>query len=62
MLTDRVGECRYCGYEPIAYNARECPKCGGVRPYQGSVFDYALPILVIVAILGAAGAAYFFLF
>lgn len=31
-----MGECKYCGHEPIASNAAWCPTCGGRDPWTPS--------------------------
>lgn len=50
----KTGKCSACGYEPVATDARTCPKCGKKDPNPGSI-----PWLLIwVALfLGAIGLA-----
>jgi hypothetical protein len=30
-----VGSCRVCGYEPVAFDARNCPQCAASNPNPG---------------------------
>ncbi len=30
-----TGTCRACAYEPVAFDAPTCPRCGAVRPNPG---------------------------
>jgi hypothetical protein len=27
-----LAPCRHCGYEPVASDAKRCPRCGGFNP------------------------------
>jgi hypothetical protein len=35
-----AGECRHCGYRPVAFSAEECPRCGGSNPNPGVVSKF----------------------
>jgi hypothetical protein len=34
-LSTEIGRCRLCGREPVAFDARTCPHCGGKDPNPG---------------------------
>jgi len=35
-----AGECRHCGYRPVAFGADECPRCAGSNPNPGVVTKF----------------------
>ena len=39
-MPTEIGRCRLCGYEPVAFNAPICPKCGGNDPNPGVAGRY----------------------
>lgn len=58
-MMERLGECRYCGYKPIANTARVCPKCGGANPFEGGIPWFSI-IGVFAIVAGAVGAFFYF--
>jgi hypothetical protein len=47
-----TGQCRHCGYTPVAQNAVVCPKCGGVHPNPSSFAKISPVIAIVSAIVG----------
>lgn len=48
-----TGQCRHCGYTPVAQNALICPRCAGVSP-NPSPFALAAPVIAIAFVIVVA--------
>ncbi len=55
MLMDKLGQCRYCDYEPIANTARFCPKCGGTNPHESDFPMFRVGFVLLIAAAAAVG-------
>lgn len=53
----RIGNCRRCGYVPVARGAIVCPQCGVMNPNPSFVSKWFSRLLVLVAI-GVAVAVF----
>jgi RNA polymerase subunit RPABC4/transcription elongation factor Spt4 len=49
----RIGDCKRCGYFPVARGAIVCPQCGVVSPNPSFVGKWFNRLLVVVAIVVA---------
>jgi truncated hemoglobin YjbI len=45
----RTRPCKYCS-NPVAWNAKRCPKCGGKRPYPIKTSETLVAVIVFVVI------------
>ncbi|MEO1329710.1 MAG: hypothetical protein AAFW46_08610 [Pseudomonadota bacterium] len=59
MLMDRLGQCRFCEYEPIADNAKFCPRCGATNPYRSDFPWVSLSLVLLLLIAGGGAYLYF---
>jgi len=57
-----LGACRYCEYQPVASDAKRCPRCSGFKP-NPSIIGWAISavglVIFILFALICAGAVWF---
>ena len=56
-MPEATGKCRVCGHEPVAFDARACPKCGGKDPNPGVTNRMVGRTTVAGALLGISVGA-----
>ena len=52
-----TGKCRHCGSEPVAFDAKQCPHCGGKDPNPGTLSRFIGFGLLGGLLLGGFGGA-----
>jgi hypothetical protein len=56
-MSVKTGRCKTCDYEPVAFDARLCPRCGASHPNPGPTNRYVARLAPAGALLGGFGGA-----